>query len=57
MLAIAFINASLALCVKYSREWSSNKRSNLFVTEFWRATRVGDKPSNQSLPRNFYTLF
>jgi len=33
-LAIAFINASFVLCVKYLREWSSNKRSKLFVTEF-----------------------
>ena len=33
-LAIAFINASFALCVQYWREWSSNKRSNLFVTQF-----------------------
>jgi len=33
-LAIAFINASFAQCVLYSREWSSNKRSNMFVTEF-----------------------
>jgi len=47
-LVIAFINASFVLCVQYSREWSSNKRLNLFVTEFnagvnWirPATRVG----------------
>ena len=33
-LAIAFINASFVLCVKYSREWSSNKRSKLFLTQF-----------------------
>ena len=63
-LAIAFTNASFALCVQYSREWPSNKRSNLFVTEFnarvnWvrPTTRVGDKSGNQSLPRNFYVSF
>jgi len=62
-LAIAFINASFVLCVKYSREWSSNEISKLFVTEFnarvnWirPATRVGDKAGNQSLPRTFYAI-
>ena len=35
-LAIAFFNASIVLCVHYSREWSSNKRSNMFVTEYVR---------------------
>jgi len=48
---------------KYSSEWSINKISKLFFTEFnarvnWirAATRVGDKPSNQSLPRNLQAL-
>jgi len=47
-LAVAFINARFTLCVQYWREWSSNKRSNLFITEFnacvnWNrpATRAG----------------
>jgi len=50
--------------LKTSREWSRNKRSKLFCTKFnarvnWitPATRLGDKPSNQSLPRIFYALF
>jgi len=49
--------------LKTSREWSSNEISKLFLTEFnarvnWirPTTRVGDKQSNQSFPRNFYAL-
>jgi len=64
MPAIAFINVSFTLFVQYTREWSSNKRSNLFVTEFnarvnWirPASMAGGKPGSQSLPRNFYALF
>ena len=64
-LAIAFINVRFELCVQYSREWSSNKRSNLFAAEFnarvnWirPATRVGAKPGRHSKPlTNFYALF
>jgi len=58
MLAIAFLNESFALCVQYSREWSSNERSKLFFTEFIArvnlirpASRVGDKPGTNRLRR------
>jgi len=44
----------VSLCVQYWREWSSNKRSNLFITEFnacvnWNrlATRAGADPASK----------
>jgi len=61
-LAIAFTNVSVALCVQYWREWSSNKRSNMFVTEFnarvnWNrpTTRAGADPASTFYGLRFQT--